>query len=103
VRISHSCWEFLSLSLSLSLTHTHTHTHIFVENFSSLSHILPPEFSSHLFVENLFDQVGIWRTWEREGGGGGREVVIQDTHLGKEEDFKQVRSCPGRKVMMPHR
>jgi len=39
---------------------------------------------------------------ERERGGGGREVVIQDTHLGK-EDFKQVRSCPGRKVMMPHR
>jgi hypothetical protein len=29
--------------------------------------------------------------------------VIQDTHLGEEEDFKQLRSCPGRKVMMPHR
>jgi hypothetical protein len=38
---------------------------------------------------------------ERERGGG-REVVIQDTHLREEEDFKQVRSCPGRKVM-PHK
>lgn len=89
VRISHSSWEifqsfshswephicenltcllrfFHSLCLSLSLCE------IFVENSSSLSHILPPEFSSYLFVENF-----VWSSWDLEnlrerGGEGGR-------------------------------